>query len=214
MAVTSASETPDSVVVTGYAATTSLAGDMDTTWSELLLGHSGIGELTDDFVREYDLPVRIGGKLAMPPGAHLTRVEQRRLSYVEQLALVLGRAVWRAAGAPEVDGERLAVAIGTGLGGADALIGAVDAMRGGGYRKVPPLSVPMVMPNGPAATVGLEIGAKAGVFAPVSACSSGSEAIANAWRLIRTGEADVVVAGGLKATSTRCRSPASPSCAR
>ncbi|MGW4847820.1 KasA/KasB family beta-ketoacyl-ACP synthase [Nocardia brasiliensis] len=198
MTVTIASETRDSVVVTGYAATTSLAGDMDTTWSELLLGHSGIGELTDDFVRDYDLPVRIGGKLTTPPGAHLTRVEQRRLSYVEQLALVLGREVWRSAGAPEVDGERLAVAIGTGLGGADALIGAVDAMRGGGYRKVPPLSVPMVMPNGPAATVGLEIGAKAGVFAPVSACSSGSEAIANAWRLIRTGEADVVVAGGVE----------------
>ncbi len=138
MTVTIASETRNSVVVTGYAATTSLAGDMDATWSELLLGHSGIGELTDDFVRDYDLPVRIGGKLTTPPGAYLTRVEQRRLSYVEQLALVLGREVWRSAGAPEVDGERLAVAIGTGLGGADALIGAVDAMRGGGRRQVAP----------------------------------------------------------------------------
>ncbi|MEV6277404.1 KasA/KasB family beta-ketoacyl-ACP synthase [Nocardia sp. NPDC051832] len=197
MTVTIASETRN-VVVTGYAATTALADDAEATWAGLLAGRSGIGSLTSDFVGEYDLPVRIGGTLAVHPGERLTRIEQRRLSYVEQLALVLGRQVWQHAGAPEVDGERLAVAIGTGLGGADALIAAVDAMRAGGYRKVSPMAVPMVMPNGPAATVGLEIGAKAGVFAPVSACSSGSEAIAHAWRLIRTGEADVVVTGGVE----------------
>ncbi|MFX0579926.1 KasA/KasB family beta-ketoacyl-ACP synthase [Nocardia nepalensis] len=198
MTVTIASETRPSVVVTAIAATTSIADDIDATWSGLLAGRSGIGMLTDDFVAEYDLPVRIGGKLKSHPGARLTRVEQRRHSYVEQMALVLGRQVWRNAGAPEVEGERLAVVIGTGLGGGDALINAVDSMRDGGYRKVSPMSVPMVMPNGPAATVGLEIGAKAGVFAPVSACSSGSEAIAHAWRLITTGEADVVVAGGVE----------------
>ncbi len=188
----------DQVVVTGYAATTSLGPDAETTWSRLLAGHSGIRALQADFVTDYDLPVRIGGTLTAHPGDQLTRVERRRMSYVEQLALVLGREVWRHAGTPEVEGERLAVAIGTGLGGADALIDAVDALRAGGYRKVSPMSVPMVMPNGPAATVGLELGAKAGVYAPVSACSSGSEAIAHAWRLIRTGEADVVVAGGVE----------------
>ncbi|MGI5222654.1 KasA/KasB family beta-ketoacyl-ACP synthase [Nocardia sp. CA-290969] len=186
------------VVVTAYAAVTSLADDMDDTWAALLRGETGITTLDDDFVAEYDLPVRIGGKLKAHPGAELTRVEQRRHSYVEQLALVLGRRVWAAAGRPEVEGERLAVCIGTGLGGGDALIEAVDAMRAGGYRKVSPMSVPMVMPNGPAAAVSLEIGAKAGVFAPVSACSSGTEAIAHAWRLIATGEADVVVAGGVE----------------
>ncbi|WP_330250835.1 KasA/KasB family beta-ketoacyl-ACP synthase [Nocardia sp. NBC_00565] len=198
MTVTIASETRPSVVVTAVAATTSIADDIDATWAGLLAGHSGIGALTDDFVAEYDLPVRIGGKLKSHPSARLTRIEQRRHSYVEQLALVLGRQVWHNAGAPEVEGERLAVVIGTGLGGGDALINAVDSMRDGGYRKVSPMSVPMVMPNGPAATVGLEIGAKAGVFAPVSACSSGSEAIAHAWRLITTGEADVVIAGGVE----------------
>lgn len=186
------------MVVTGYAATTALADDAEATWAGLLAGRSGIGTLRGDFVDQYDLPVRIGGTLTTHPGDQLTRIEQRRMSYVEQLALVLGRQVWQHAGAPAVDGERLAVAIGTGLGGADALITAVDAMRAGGYRKVSPMAVPMVMPNGPAATVGLEIGAKAGVFAPVSACSSGSEAIAHAWRLIRTGEADVVVTGGVE----------------
>ncbi|WP_309138593.1 KasA/KasB family beta-ketoacyl-ACP synthase [Nocardia cyriacigeorgica] len=199
MDVTVASETPrstDGVVMTAYAATTSLAGDMEATWSELLRGRTGIGLLDDEFAD--GLPVRIGGKLTENPADELTRVEQRRHSYVEQLALVLGRRVWRDAGAPEVESERLAVVIGTGLGGGDALIDAVDAMRAGGYRKVAPMTVPMVMPNGPAAAVSLEIGARAGVYAPVSACSSGSEAIAHAWRLIRTGEADVVVAGGVE----------------
>lgn len=188
----------DSVVLTAYAATTSLADDMDETWSELLRGNTGIGTLDDDFVFEHDLPVRIGGTLQMRPAAQLTRVEQRRHSYVEQLALVLSRRLWLEAGAPEVDPERLAVAIGTGLGGGDALIEAVDAMRAGGYRKVSPMSVPMIMPNGPAAAVSLEIGARAGAFAPVSACLSGTEAVAQAWRLIATGEADMVVAGGVE----------------
>lgn len=188
----------DSVVLTAYAATTSLADDMDETWSELLRGNTGIGTLDDDFVFEHDLPVRIGGTLQMRPAAQLTRVEQRRHSYVEQLALVLSRRLWLEAGAPEVDPERLAVAIGTGLGGGDALIEAVDAMRAGGYRKVSPMSVPMIMPNGPAAAVSLEIGARAGAFAPVSACSSGTEAVAQAWRLIATGEADMVIAGGVE----------------
>ncbi|WP_280357203.1 KasA/KasB family beta-ketoacyl-ACP synthase [Nocardia otitidiscaviarum] len=201
MGVTSASETRPGgrdVVVTAMAATTSLGADLDTTWARLLAGDSGIGALTDDFVAEYDLPVRIGGRLTTRPGDQLTRIEQRRTSFVQQLALVLGRRVWAEAGAPAVDADRLGVAIGTGLGGGDALVDAVDRMRAGGYRKVPPMTVPMVMPNGAAATVGLEVGAKAGVYAPVSACASGAEAIAHAWRLITTGEADVMVAGGVE----------------
>lgn len=187
-------------VITGYTATTALADDADETWNLLVNGHSGIGLLDRDFVAEYDLPVRIGGVLQFDPADRLTRVERRRLSFVEQLAVILGRRLWADAGLDGMDTDRLAVAVGTGLGGGDALIGAVDAMRGGGYRKVSPMSVPMVMPNGPAAHIGLEIGARAGVFTPVSACSSGSEALAHAWRLIATGEADVVVAGGVEGT--------------
>lgn len=198
MGVTTATQTSRAVVVTGMAATTCLGPDLDSTWAALLAGKSGIGPLTDDFVTRYDLPVRIGGRLTEGPGEHLTRIEQRRHSYVQQLALVLGRQVWEHAGAPDTDPERLGVAIGTGLGGGDAFMTAVDAMREGGYRRVPPLTVPMVMPNGPAARVGLEFGAKAGVYAPTSACSSGAEAIAHAWRLIRTGEADIVIAGGVE----------------
>ncbi len=193
-----ATQTRRNVVITGYVATTALADDADTTWECLLDGRSGIGPLESAFVSDYDLPVRIGGVLQMALADHLTRVEQRRLSFVEQLAVVLGRRLWRDAGLKDMDPDRLAVAVGTGLGGGDALIGAVDAMRAGGYRKVSPMSVPMVMPNGPAAHIGLEVGARAGVFTPVSACSSGSEALAHAWRLVATGEVDVVIAGGVE----------------
>ncbi|OZF00672.1 KasA/KasB family beta-ketoacyl-ACP synthase [Rhodococcus sp. 14-2470-1a] len=187
-----------SVVVTSLAATTSIAGDVDATWKGLLNGESGIGVLEDDFVAEYDLPVRIGGHLAVNPATLLSRVECRRLSYVEQLSTVLGREVWKNAGSPEVDPLRLGVSIGTGLGGGDSLIDANDKMKSGGYRKVSPLAVQMVMPNGPAAVVGLELKAQAGVITPVSACSSGSEAIAHAWRMIVMGDADMVVTGGVE----------------
>ncbi len=177
--------------------TTSLAPDLEGTWSRLLDGESGIGTLTDDFITKYDLPVRIGGKLKQSPAEHLTRIELRRHSYVQQMALVLGRQVWEDAGKPDVEGERLGVAIGTGLGGGDTIGAAMKQMEQG-YRKIHPLTVPMVMPNGSAARVGLEFGAKAGVYAPTSACASGAEAIAHAWRLIATGEADVMIAGGVE----------------
>ncbi|MGV9678384.1 KasA/KasB family beta-ketoacyl-ACP synthase [Nocardia sp. NPDC003482] len=197
MTISSRRRYPD-VVVTSLAATTSIAGDVDSTWKGLLNGESGIDVLEDAFVEQFELPVRIGGHLKVKPDTNLTREETRRLSYVEQMALVLGREVWRNAGSPEVDAERLGVSIGTGLGGAEIYIDATNKMQNGGYKHVPPLAVPMIMPNGSAAVVGLELGAKAGIATPVSACSSGSEAIANAWKMIVMGDADMVVTGGVE----------------
>ncbi|MEU2257417.1 KasA/KasB family beta-ketoacyl-ACP synthase [Nocardia xishanensis] len=188
---------PD-VVVTSLAATTSIAGDVDSTWKGLLNGESGIDVLDDPFIEQFELPVRIGGHLKVTPRSCLGVEEVRRLAYVEQMATVLGREVWRNAGSPEVDPDRLAVSLGTGLGGADAMIDQRDKLHNGGHRKVSPLAVQWIMPNGPAACVGLEVGARAGVCTPVSACSSGSEAIANAWKMIVMGDADMVVTGGVE----------------
>ncbi|WP_431966516.1 KasA/KasB family beta-ketoacyl-ACP synthase [Nocardia sp. bgisy134] len=188
---------PD-VVVTSLAATTSIAGDVDSTWKGLLNGESGIGVLDDPFIDQFELPVRIGGHLKVTPDSCLSAEEVRRLAYVEQMATVLGREVWRNAGSPSVDQDRLAVSIGTGLGGAEAVIDQRDKLQNGGYRKVSPLAVQWIMPNGPAACVGMEVGARAGVCTPVSACSSGSEAIANAWKMIVMGDADMVVTGGVE----------------
>jgi len=186
------------IVVTSLTDTTSIAGDVDATWKGLLAGESGIDTIQEAFVTENDLPVTIGGKLKVSPDEPLSRVEIRRMSFVERLALVLGRQVWENAGSPEVDKDRLGVVIGTGLGGGEALIDAVEKMKAGGYRKVSPFAVQMVMPNGPSATVGLELGARAGVITPVSACSSGSEAIAHAYRMLVMGDADIIVAGGVE----------------
>ncbi len=186
------------VVVTGIAMTTSLATSAEDTWKALLDGQSGIRTLDDPFVEQYKLPVRIGGHLLEDFDEELTRVENRRLGYVQKMATVLGRRVWENAGNPEVDTNRLTVSIGTGLGATEQLVFAYDGMRERGITAVSPLAVQMYMPNGPAAAVGLERRAKGGVITPVSACASGSEGIAQAWRQIVLGEADIAICGGVE----------------
>ncbi|MUM32715.1 KasA/KasB family beta-ketoacyl-ACP synthase [Mycolicibacterium sp. CBMA 361] len=168
------------VVVTGVAMSTALATDAETTWQKLLAGESGIRLLDDPFIEEYDLPVRIGGHLHEDFESELTRVELRRLSYLQKMSTVIGRRVWANAGSPDVDPRRLMVSIGTGIGSAEELVFAYDNMRTKGMRGVSPLVVQMFMPNGSAAAVGLDRKAKAGVTTVISACASGSEAIANA----------------------------------
>ena len=186
------------VVVTGIAMTTSVATDAEGTWKALLDGRSGIRKLEDPFVEQYDLPVRIGGHLLEDFDGELTRVELRRLSYLQKMSTVLSRRVWDSAGSPEVDTRRLMVSIGTGLGSSEELVFAYDDMRAKGMRAVSPLAVQKYMPNSPAAAVGLERQAKAGVITPVSACASGSEGIAHAWRNIVLGEADIAICGGVE----------------
>ena len=186
------------VVVTGIAMTTALATEAEETWKLLLDGQSGIRTLDDPFVEEYDLPVRIGGHLLEEFDSQLTRVEGRRLSYLQKMAVVLSRRVWENAGSPEVDPGRLMVAIGTGMGSSEELIFAYDAMRERGLKAVSPLVIQMYMPNGAAAAVGLERHAKAGVMTPISACASGSEGIARAWQQIVLGEADIAICGGVE----------------
>jgi beta-ketoacyl ACP synthase len=188
-----------SVVVTSMVATTSLGADLDTTWQNLLAGQSGIRELTDPFVEEYNLPVRIGGRLVEDPALEVSRVEARRMAYVERVAHIMSKRLWEQAGTPDVDPDRLAVVVGTGQGGSDSMVDNTLLIRDTkNYRKISPLAVQMGMPNGPAAVAGLNIGARAGVITPVSACSSGAEAIAHAWRHIVMGDADMVLCGGVE----------------
>ena len=186
------------VVVTGLSMTTALATDAESTWKKLLDGQSGIRTLEDPFIEEYDLPVRIGGHLLEDFESELNKVERRRMSYLQKMATVVGRRAWENAGSPDVDTRRLMVSIGTGMGSVEEVLFAYDAMRSRGLRAVSPLVVQMFMPNGPAAVVGLELKAKAGVCTPIAACASGSEAIANAWRNIVYGEADMAICGGVE----------------
>jgi beta-ketoacyl ACP synthase len=186
------------VVVTAVEATTSVGADIESTWKGLLAGESGIHVLEDEFVSKWDLPVKIGGHLKDPVDDHMGRLDLRRMSYVQRMAKLLSGRLWENAGNPEVDPDRFTVVVGTGLGGGEKIVETYDLMNEGGPRKVSPLAVQMIMPNGAAAVVGLQLGARAGVMTPVSACSSGSEAIAHAWRQIVMGDADFAVCGGVE----------------
>ena len=187
------------VVVTGIGATTPLGGDSKTTWQNLLAGKSGISTLTQEWVAKHELPVTFAGQAKTPATEVLTLQEAKRLDPSSQFALIAAREAWADAGSPEVNPERLAVDYATGIGGVWTLLDAYDALKERGPRRVLPMTVPMLMPNGPAAAIGMDISARAGVRTAVSACASGTEAIANAFNRIRNGEVDVVVAGGSEA---------------
>ncbi|HEX6968568.1 MAG TPA: beta-ketoacyl-ACP synthase II [Micromonosporaceae bacterium] len=187
------------VVVTGLGATSPLGGDVASTWDAMVAGRSGVRPLTQEWAAA--LPVRIAAQLVVEPSEVLDRVKLRRLDRSEAIALIASRQAWADAGLTDtdLDPERLAVSLGTGIGGLQTLLNQDDIMEASGPRRVSPHTVPMLMPNGPAAWVGLELGARAGVHAVASACATGAEAIALGLDLIRSGRADVVVAGGTEA---------------
>lgn len=196
------------VVITGMGATTPLGGDVESTWDGLLSGASGVRPIKADWSERFGLPVSIGASLAQEPTEVLPRVQARRMDRCEQVALIAARQAWADAGFVEpgddeselpVDPQRLGVSIGTGIGGPVTLLDQDDLLEEHGIRKVSPLTVPMLMPNGPAAHVGIALKARAGVHSPASACASGAEGIATAYQMLRSGRADVVVAGGAEA---------------
>ncbi|GIF11692.1 beta-ketoacyl-ACP synthase II [Actinoplanes teichomyceticus] len=187
------------VVVTGLGATTPLGGDVASTWDAMLAGRSGVGSLTEEWAGQ--LPVRIAARVAVDPSEIIERVRMRRLDRSEAMAIIAAKQAWADAGleGAGVDPERLAVSFGSGIGGAITLLDQDDILEKSGPRRVSPHTVPMLMPNGPAAYVGLEFGARAGVRAMASACATGAEALALGLDLIRAGRADVVVAGSTEA---------------
>ena len=187
------------VVITGLGATTPLGGDVASSWQNLLDGKSGVSTLEQEWVARYELPVTFAGQAKVAASEILTPQEQKRLDPSSQLALISARQAWADAGEPEVEPERLAVDFATGIGGVWTLLDAFETLKERGPRRVLPMTVPMLMPNGPAAAIGMALGARAGVRTAVSACASGNESIANAFQRIRSGEADVVVAGGAEA---------------
>jgi len=180
-------------------ATTPLGGDVASTWDAMLAGRSGVSKLTQGWAEQ--LPVRIAAQLAVEPSEKLDRIRLRRLDRTEAMALIAAAEAWADAGlaGTGLGPERLGVVVGSGIGGAITMLDQDDILERYGPRKVSPHTVPMLMPNGPAAFVGLEYGARAGVHAPTSACATGNEAIAWGLDMIRAGRADVVIAGGVEA---------------
>jgi 3-oxoacyl-[acyl-carrier-protein] synthase II len=189
-------ERPD-VVVTGLGAITPVGADVASTWSSLLAGRSGVTKLTDDWAEQ--LPARIAAWAAADPATLIDRVQARRMDRCEQFALVAAREAWADAGTPEVDPERLGVVVSSGIGGVASTLAGYDALREKGWQRISPYAIPMLMPNGSAGWLSIEFGARAGAHATVSACASGAEAIGYAMEMIRSGRADVVLAGGTEA---------------
>src|SRR5690349_24447837 len=192
--VTMTSNRDRRVVVTGLGATTPLGGTAPETWEALLAGRSGARPMDFDWVSKYELPVTFAATIATKPEEVLAKVETRRLDPSSQYALIAAREAWADAGSPEIEPERLGAAIGSGIGGVWTLLDQWDVLREKGPRRVYPLAVPMLMPNGPAAAVSLDLGARAGAHTTVSACASGAESMGYAIDMIRTGRADIVVA--------------------
>jgi 3-oxoacyl-[acyl-carrier-protein] synthase II len=186
-----------SVVVTGLGAITPVGADVPTTWDSLLAGRSGVTKLTDDWAA--DLPARIAAWAAADPATLIDRVQARRMDRCEQFALVAAREAWADAGAPAVDPDRLGVVVSSGIGGVASTLAAYDTLREKGWQRLSPYTVPMLMPNGSAGWLSIEFGARAGVHTTVSACASGAEAIGYGMEMIRSGRADVVLAGGTEA---------------
>ncbi|MDG9721212.1 MULTISPECIES: beta-ketoacyl-[acyl-carrier-protein] synthase family protein [unclassified Streptomyces] len=201
------SSTNRTVVVTGIGATTPLGGDAASTWEGLVAGKSGVKPLEQEWAA--DQAVRIAAPVAVDPSEVIPRPQARRLDRSAQFALIAAQEAWKDAGftgkagetseGGSVDPHRLGAVIASGIGGVTTLLDQYDVLKEKGVRRVSPHTVPMLMPNGPSANVGLAVGARAGVHTPVSACASGAEAIGYAIEMIRTGRADIVVAGGTEA---------------
>ena len=171
------------IVVTGIGAFSPLAGNAPDTWAALLAGTPGARTMENEWVDKYDLPVKFAATVAVSPEDVLERVETKRLDPSSQYALIAGREAFADAGSPEVDPGRLAVDWATGIGGVWTLVDAWDTLREKGPRRVMPMTVPMLMPNGPAAAVGMDLHARAGIRTVVSACASSTESIVNAFEL-------------------------------
>ena len=118
------------VVVTGMGATTPLGGTVPDTWAAVLAGRSGARPIEAEWVAEHQLPVTFAASIHTPPDRVLARVETRRLDPSSQYALIAAREAWADAGLPEVEPERLAVAVGSGIGGVWTLLSQWDTLRG------------------------------------------------------------------------------------
>jgi len=184
------------IVITGIGATSPLGGTARDSWANLLAGVSGARTIEQDWVEKYDLPVTFAANAMVSPAEVLERHELKRLDPSSQFALIAGREAWADAGAPDVPSDRLAIDWATGIGGVWTLLDAWDTLRERGPRRVLPMTVPMLMPNGPGAAVGMDLHARAGITTVVSACASSTEALVNAYNHLQAGLADVVIAGG------------------
>ncbi|UEJ83104.1 beta-ketoacyl-ACP synthase II [Brachybacterium halotolerans subsp. kimchii] len=187
------------VAITGLGTVNPLGGDVASTWEAALAGTSTAHTLDNDWKERYGLSVDFACTVAIDPLSILSRPEAKKLDPSGQYAMIAAREAWADAGTPDVDPYRLGVVVGTGIGGVWTILDQWDVVKERGARRVNPFTVPMLMANSSSAHIEMDLGARAGAHTPVSACASGSEAVAQAFDMIRSGRADVVVCGGTEA---------------
>ncbi|HEY3288513.1 MAG TPA: beta-ketoacyl-ACP synthase II [Anaerolineae bacterium] len=189
------------VVITGIGAVTPVGLDMPSTWNALINGTSGVGPIT-----RFDsgfLPVHVGAEVKnFDPTKSVDPKEIRRTDLFEQYALTAAHEALRNANltiTPEI-AEETGVVIGSSIGGLQSLLQQYDLLREQGPRRLNPFCIPMVMSNGAAGMVTIDIGAKGPSYSPTSACATSNDALGQAAELIRRGAATVVLGGGSDAT--------------
>ncbi|MGR6902326.1 beta-ketoacyl synthase N-terminal-like domain-containing protein, partial [Glutamicibacter sp. BSL13] len=160
------------VVVSGYGAITPLGRGAQQLWEGLNAQESGIGTLEDERFSAAGLGTAVAAAVTVDMEQLLGRPKSRRLDRSQQFALLAAQEAWEDAGLDEVDPERLAVVIGTGIGGLTTLLAQEEVLHNSGPRRVSPRTVPMLMANAASAQVAMAYGAKAGTYTPVSACAA------------------------------------------
>ncbi|MGI8773968.1 MAG: beta-ketoacyl-ACP synthase II [Actinomycetota bacterium] len=188
------------VVVTGLGIVSPIGIGRDAFWDSIMARRSGAAPM-----RSFDpaeLPVRISCEVDIDVERYLDRRDIARTDRFTQLALIAGDLALEDAGFASPQADRTGVVIGSGIGGLSTIEHEHERFQSGGARRVSPYMVPKLMPNAAAAAVAMRHGLRGPNFAPSSACATGAHAIGEAWRVIATGGADAVLAGGTEAAIT------------
>jgi 3-oxoacyl-[acyl-carrier-protein] synthase II len=201
------------VVVTGMGLVSPLGSGVEVVWERLLAGRSGLRNLPDEVVA--DLPAKVGGAVptladdplaGFDPDRATPSKEQKKMDRFILFAMEAARQALEQAGWQALDAnaqERTATIIGSGVGGFGAIADAVRTTDSRGPRRLSPFTIPSFLVNLAAGHVSIQHGFKGPLGAPVTACAAGVQAIGDAARLIRAGEADIAVCGGAEAAIDR-----------
>lgn len=193
------------VVVTGMGAITPLGHDVESFWQGLLAGRSGIDTVTAFDPTDY--PCKIGGEVKdFDPSDWMDSKDAKRNDRYTQLAVAAARMAMRDAGYPDGTGpdpERFGCIIGTGIGGLETIEKQTFRLWESGPRRVSPFMIPMLIGNMASGVVAIELKAMGPNYGVVSACATASHAFGDCMRILRAGEADIMIAGGAEASITR-----------
>ncbi|HET9250651.1 MAG TPA: beta-ketoacyl-ACP synthase II [Candidatus Eisenbacteria bacterium] len=194
---------PRRVVVTGLGVVSPLGSEIETFWTRLLAGESGIGPVTRFDTSKYD--TRFGGEVReFKAEDYLDRKDIRRADLFVQYAIgATAQAVKQAGVSPEVvDPTRYGVVVGSGIGGIATFEDQHRTLLEKGPSRVSPFFIPMMISDMASGQVSIQFGAKGPNYCTVSACSSGAHAVGDAFRIIQNNEADVMISGGAEAPIT------------